>query len=89
MDFFIFPLGEIFGVKSSPAYWYVPAEMRAHMGAVLEYSTSATLLAGAVTLTPEPERKILDALGPVFRVELSRGIAPPFPVSGRQYHCSN
>ena len=31
-------------------------EPRAHMGAVLDSSTSATPLADAVTLAPEPER---------------------------------
>ena len=30
MEFVIVPVGEIFGAKSSPSYWCVPAEIRAH-----------------------------------------------------------
>ena len=76
MELYIVPVGEIFGAKSSPSYWCVPAEMRAHMGAVLPYPQIADPLVDAVELEPEPPPEVVAALVPAVRDELNQGIAP-------------
>ena len=76
MELYIVPVGEIFGTKSSPSYWCVPAEMRAHMGAVLPYPQIADPLVDAVELEPEPPPEVVAALVPAVRDELNQGIAP-------------
>jgi hypothetical protein len=78
MEFFIVPVDEIFGARSSPSYWCVPAEMGAQMGAVLDYSNVAIPLADAVRIEPEPSRDVLDALVPAVRDELNQGIVSEF-----------
>jgi hypothetical protein len=35
-------------IVSSPSYWCVPAEIRAHMGAVLDFTAAAAPLAEVV-----------------------------------------
>ena len=78
MEFFIVPVGEIFGARNSPSFWCVPAEMRAHMGAVLDHSATVVPLAEAVAFEPEPTPDLLDTLVPAVRDDLNQGIAPQY-----------
>ena len=83
MEFAIVPVGEIFGAKSSPSYWCVPAEIRAHMGAVLDFTADSALLAEAVELEPEPPPEVIEALVPAVPDALNQGIEPE--VADRQH----
>lgn len=52
MEFLMIPVGEIFGARNAPSWWCLPAEIRAHMGSVLDYTGVDLPLADQVTLEP-------------------------------------
>lgn len=54
MELLIIPIGMIFGARNSPSFWCEPAELRAHMAAVNDYSDMDTPLADDLKLPPPP-----------------------------------
>jgi len=80
MEYLIIPVGQIFGSRSAPSFWCVPAELRAHMGATLDYSSSALdlSLAESVTLPPAPTPEEAAAFVPAVKDALNQGVAPEF-----------
>ena len=54
-EFLMIPVGMIFGARNSPSWWCIPAELRAHMAATLDYSSRGRIpLADKVELIPPP-----------------------------------
>ena len=54
-EFLMIPVGMIFGARNSPAWWCIPAELRAHLGATKDYSDAGPLpLADSVKLSDPP-----------------------------------
>jgi len=80
MEYVIIPVGQIFGSRNSPAFWCAPAEIRAHMGATLDYSASDLdlSLAESVTLPPEPTTDEIANFVPAVPDALNQGVAPEF-----------
>ena len=54
MEFLFVPVGQIFGARHAPSWWCQPAELRAHMGATLDYSERSIPLADDVVLSDAP-----------------------------------
>jgi hypothetical protein len=76
MELVLVPVGETFGSKSAPSFFMVPAEMRAHLGAVLDYSQACASIAHQVTLPDEPTEAVRGLIVPAVRDALNPGISP-------------
>jgi hypothetical protein len=80
MEYLIIPVGQIFGSRNCPAFWCGPVEIRAHMGATLDYSNSTLdlSLADSVELPPAPGPEEVAAFVPAVPDALNQGVAPEF-----------
>ena len=80
MEYLIIPVGQIFGSRSAPSFWCTPVEIRAHMGATLDYSNSDLdlSLADSVTIPDPPTPTEIANFVPAVRDALNQGVAPEF-----------
>ena len=66
MEFLIIPVGQIFGSRNAPSFWCMPAELRAHLAAVMDYSQDDLPLADSVRIpeesSAEEKAKIVQAV---------------------------
>lgn len=78
MELLLMPIGMIFGGKNSPSFWSVPAEVRAHLGAVLAPAPEPASIAEQVQLAPELSPEEASQLVPAVPDALNQGIAPEY-----------
>lgn len=78
MELVLLPIGLIFGGRNSPSFWCVPAEVRAHMGAVMDLTQQNVPLADQVQLAPELTPAEQRALVPAVADALNQGIEPAY-----------
>jgi hypothetical protein len=76
MEFVIVPVGETFGSKNSPSFFMIPAEIRAHLGAVLDYSQVAPSVAHQVEIPAAPTEAERGSFVLAVRDSLNPGIPP-------------
>ena len=60
MEWLVIPAGLIFGAKNSPSLYMIPAELRAHVAAVVKvFDQVMTQLAASITLVPTPNDQLV------------------------------
>jgi hypothetical protein len=66
MEFLCIPVGSVFGARNSPSWWCLLAEVRAHLAACGDFSSTPPLLADRVRLvlppTPREQHQIVAAV---------------------------
>jgi hypothetical protein len=78
-EFLMIPVGMIFGSRSSPSWWCIPAELRAHRAATKDYSESGPCpLADNVKLADPPTEAEAAAIVQAIRDAMHDGTPPEF-----------
>jgi hypothetical protein len=83
-ELLVIPVGNIFGSKSSPSWWDVVAEIRAHLAACGDLSVYPTPLADRLVIPPEPDSNIAATFVPACADKLHPGI--PAQQATRPHH---
>jgi hypothetical protein len=78
-EFLMIPVGMIFGSRSSPSWWCIPAELRAHRGATADFSDSGPCpLANNVKLADPPTQAETVAIVQAVPDAMHNGTPPEF-----------
>ena len=58
-EFLVIPCGIIFGGKTSPSFYMIPGELRAHLASARDFGDASTALSETIILsTPPTPRKV-------------------------------
>lgn len=74
-DYLIIPVGQIFGSKSSPSFYMLPGELRAHMARHIHHlwPSTNTALSDRIRLGPPPTPEQVQAFRPAVADSLNQG----------------
>lgn len=75
-EFIIAPVGQIFGARNAPSFWCVPAEVRAHAAACLDYSERAFAMEADMTFPDPPSETDIASFAPAVADAVHHGIPP-------------